>query len=92
MRVFQELGPDALCPYNSPLAGQRHVGANVEISGDALPAILSDVSVKLVAIKMTAFVRRITQVQRRITVSGMECLRPTRGNDRRFPPQRWKGY
>lgn len=75
--MFQELGLDALCPNNSPLAGQRHDGANVEISGDALTAILSDVSVKLVAIKMTAFVRRITQVQRRITVAGMDRLRPT---------------
>lgn len=62
MRVSQELGPDALCPCNSPLAGQRHVGANVEVYGDALPAIVSEVTVKIVVKKLTAVVRRITQV------------------------------
>ncbi len=46
MQVFQELGRDALCPYDSPLAGQCHVGANVEILSDALPADLSEVTVK----------------------------------------------
>ena len=46
VRVFQELDPDALCPYDSPLAGQCHVGANVEISCDTLSASLSEVTVK----------------------------------------------
>ena len=62
MQVFQELGRDALCPYDSPPAGHCHVGANVEISCDALPADLSEVSVKPAVKNSTPIDSRITQL------------------------------
>lgn len=60
VRVSQELGPEALCPYDNSPVGHCHVGANVEISCDALPADLSEVSVKPAVKNSTPIESRIT--------------------------------
>ncbi len=73
-----QVGTCTLCHTNSPLSGQRHVGANVELYCKALPAIFSEVSVKPVVNNPTSFAPQMIQVaQIWIAFSGMEHLRPT---------------